>query len=92
MHTKQNKAFKLEYDTVITEGIITFRNPNTTLGFVRFKDTGAIEYIFVQPMYRRQGLATRLLNQVKQITGKKIIPEPPISPLGQILFKEKTYD
>lgn len=87
MHTKQSKTPKLEYDTVVTDGIITFRNPNTTLGFVRFKDTGAVEYIFVQPMYRRMGLATQLLEKVKQITGKEIVPEPPISPLGQILFR-----
>lgn len=78
---------KLEYDTVITDGIITFLNPNTTLGFVRFKNTGAVEYIFVQPMYRRQGLAKKLLDRVKQITGKEIIPEPPISPLGSKLFR-----
>ena len=92
MHTKQNKTFKLDYDTVVTDGIITFLNPNTTLGFVRFKDTGAVEYIFVQPMYRRMGLATRLLEQVKTITGKEIVPEPPISPLGEILFRKKSHD
>lgn len=82
-----SKVSKLEYDTVITDGIITFLNPNTTLGFVRFKNTGAVEYIFVQPMYRRQGLAKKLLDRVKQITGKEIIPEPPISPLGSKLFR-----
>lgn len=87
MHTKQNKTSKLEYDTVVSDGIITYTNPNTTLGFVRFKDTGAVEYIFVQPSYRRLGLATRLLDQAKEITGKEIVPEPPISPLGQKLFK-----
>lgn len=88
MRTEQNKDSKLEYDTVVTDGIITFRNPNTTLGFVRFKDTGAVEYIFVQPMYRRQGLAKKLLEMVLNITGHTPVPEPPISPLGQILFKE----
>jgi GNAT superfamily N-acetyltransferase len=87
MHTEQNKTSKLTYETVVTDGIVTFRNPNTTLGFVRFKDTGAVEYIFVQPSYRRMGLATQLLDQVKEITGKEIVPEPPVSPLGQLLFK-----
>jgi GNAT superfamily N-acetyltransferase len=82
-----SKVSKLKYDTVITDGIITFRNPNTTLGFVRFKDTGAVEYIFVQAMYRQQGLAKKLLNEVKQITGKEITLEPPISPLGSMLLK-----
>jgi GNAT superfamily N-acetyltransferase len=57
------------------------------LGFVRFKDTGAIEYIFVQPMYRKLGLAKKLLNKVREITGNDPVPEPPISPLGRMLFK-----
>ena len=87
MHIEQNKICNFEYDTVVTDGIITFTNPNTTLGFVRFKPTGAVEYIFVQPMYRKQGLARKLLNQVKQLTGHDPVPEPPVSPLGQKLFK-----
>lgn len=92
MPTEQNKTFDVKYDVVVTDGIITFLNANTTLGFVRFKDTGAIEYIYVQPMYRRLGLATRLLQQVKDITGQKTTPEPPISPLGRILFNRKAHD
>ncbi len=87
MPTEQNKICNFEYDTVVTDGIITFTNPNTTLGFVRFKPAGAIEYIFVQPMYRRHGLARKLLNQVKQLTDRDPVPEPPVSPLGQKLFK-----
>jgi ribosomal protein S18 acetylase RimI-like enzyme len=82
----QNKA-KLNYETIVSNEIITLTNPNTTLGFVRFKNTGAIEYIYVQPMYRRLGLANILLEKVRTITGKEIFPEPPISPLGIKLFK-----
>lgn len=88
MHTKQNKVSNLEYNTVVTDGVVLFTNANTTLGFVRFKPTGAVEYIFVRPMYRQQGLATKLLHKVKEISGQDPVPEPPISPLGQILFKE----
>ncbi len=87
MHTKQNKVSNIQYDTTVIDGVITFTNPNTTLGFVRFKDTGAIEYIFVQPMYRKLGLAKKLLNKVREITGNDPVPEPPISPLGRMLFK-----
>lgn len=87
MHTKQSKVSNLKYDTVVTDGIITFKNLNTTLGFVRFKDTGAIEYIFVQPMYRKLGLATELLERVRQTVSKDLYPEPPVSPLGRKLFK-----
>lgn len=88
MHTEQNKVSNVQYDTTIIDGVITFTNPNTTLGFVRFKPNGAIEYIFVQPQYRRRGLATKLVNMVNEITGHRPVPEPPISPLGQCLFKE----
>ena len=87
MPIKQNKEFDLKYDTVVTDGVVLFTNSNTTLGFVRFKNTGDVEYIFVQPMYRKQGLAKKLLNKVKELTGKEPVPEPPISPLGKVLFK-----
>ena len=87
MPIKQNKIIDIKYDTVVTDGVILLTNPNTTLGFVRFKETGAVEYIFVQPMYRRLGLAHTLLQKVKELTGKDPDPEPPISPLGRKLFK-----
>ena len=69
------------------EGIITFKNQNTTLGFVRFNKEAEIEYIFVQNAYRRQGLGKKLLNLVKETTGKEVKPQDPISPLGHQLFK-----
>ena len=87
MLIEQNKTSNLEYDTVVTDGIITLTNPNTTLGFVRFKSDGAVEYIFVQPMYRKHGLAKTLLSKVAELTGQEPVPEPPVSPLGQKLFK-----
>jgi len=88
MPTKPSKVSDVQYDTTVIDGVITFTNPNTTLGFVRFKPNGAIEYIFVQPMYRKLGLANKLLSKVREITGHDPVPEPPISPLGRILFKE----
>ena len=69
------------------EGIITFKNQNTTLGFVRFNEEAEIEYIYVQNAYRRQGLGKKLLNLVKESTGKEVTPLDPISPLGHQLFK-----
>ena len=69
------------------EGIITFKNENTTLGFVRFNKEAEIEYIYVQNAYRRQGLGKKLLNLVKETTGKEVTPQDPISPLGHQLFK-----
>ena len=70
-----------------TEGVFTFKNENTTIGFVRFNENGEVEYIFVNPIFRKQGLATKLLQLVKQKTGKEIIFQEPISPLGSKLLK-----
>ena len=69
-----------------TEGVFTFKNKNTTIGFVRFNDKGEVEYIFVNPIFRKQGLATKLLVLVKQKTKKEIILQEPISPLGSKLL------
>ena len=68
------------------DGIITFKNKNTTIGFVRFNQKGEVEYIFVNPAFRKQGLAKRLLKLVKDKTGKELTPQKPISPLGRKLF------
>ena len=70
-----------------TDGVFTFKNENTTLGFVRFNDKGEVEYIFVNPIFRKQGLATKLLELVKEKTRKEIILQEPISPLGLKLLK-----
>ena len=69
-----------------SDGVFTYKNDYTTLGFVRFNDKGEVEYIFVNPIFRKQGLATKLLQLVKQKTGKEIILQEPISPLGSKLL------
>ena len=69
------------------DGIFTLKNNNTTLGFVRFNDLGEVEYIFVNPIFRKKGLAKKLLKLVKEKTGKKLILQEPISPLGAKLLK-----
>ena len=69
-----------------TEGVFTFKNENTTIGFVRFNEKGEVEYIFVNPIFRKQRLATKLLELVRQKTGKEIRLQEPISPLGSKLL------
>ena len=83
MTTLEVSNFEIEE----TEGVFTFKNENTTIGFVRFNEFGEVEYIFVNPIFRKQGLATKLLRLVKQKTGKEIILQEPISPLGAKLLK-----
>jgi hypothetical protein len=70
-----------------TDGVFTLKNNNTTLGFVRFNDLGEVEYIFVNPIFRKKGLAKKLLKLVKKKTGKKLVLQEPISPLGVKLLK-----
>ena len=75
------------FEIMESEGVFTFKNENTTIGFVRFNEKGEVEYIFVNPIFRKQGLATKLLELVKDRTGKEIILQEPISPLGSKLLK-----
>jgi len=74
------------YEISEIDGVITFKNKNTTIGFIRFNSKGEIEYIFVNPAFRKQGLAKKLLKLTKEKTGKDLIPQKPISPLGKKLF------
>jgi hypothetical protein len=82
-----NTTNNANYDIDISEGVITFKNINTTLGFVRFNEAAEVEYIFVNHMFRRKGLAKKLLSIVEEKTQFKPIPQDPISPLGEKLFK-----
>ena len=69
------------------DGVFTLKNENTTLGFVRFNDVGEVEYIFVNPLFRKKNIAKKLLRLVQEKTQKKIIFQKPISPLGFKLLK-----
>ena len=80
------------YEIDLTDDVITFKNINTTLGFVRFNKRAEVEYIFVNPMFRRQGLAKKLLSIVEKKTRLKPTPQEPISPLGEKLFKINKQD
>ena len=75
------------YDVDLSDGVVTFKNINTTLGFVRYNEGAEVEYIFVSPMFRRRGLAKKLLSIIEEKTKIKPIPQDPISPLGEKLFK-----
>jgi hypothetical protein len=81
-----NNSNKISYDIDQSDGVITFKNINTTLGFIRYNQAAEVEYIFVNPMFRRQGLAKKLLSIVEKKTKLKPTPQNPISPLGEKLF------
>ena len=56
----------LKYELNETDGVFTFKNDNTTLGFVRFNKINEVEYIFVNPIFRNQGLSKQRLKLVKE--------------------------
>jgi len=87
-----NNLDNTNYDINLSDGVITFKNINTTLGFVRYNAEAEVEYIFVNPMFRRKGLAKKLLSIVKEKTKIKPTPQDPISPLGVKLFKVSKQD
>ncbi|MDC0653643.1 GNAT family N-acetyltransferase [Candidatus Pelagibacter sp.] len=82
-----NQLNNLNYDVSFGDGVITFKNINTTVGFVRYNKKAEVEYIFVNPVFRRNGLAKKLLKIVEEKTKVKPKPQDPISPLGEKLFK-----
>ena len=49
-----------------TDSSFTLKNSNTTIGFIRFNDKGEIEYVFVNPIFRKRGIAKKLLSLVKK--------------------------
>ena len=79
------------YDISFSDGVITFKNINTTLGFVRYNEEAEVEYIFVNPIFRRKGLAKKLLQIVERKTNAKPKPQDPISPMGEKLFKNNQH-
>jgi len=82
-----NKLNHSNYDISFSDGVVTFKNINTTFGFVRYNKEAEVEYIFVNPIFRRKGLAKKLLQIVKERTNTTPKPQDPISPLGEKLFK-----
>ena len=82
-----NELNNANYDILYSDGVVTFKNDNTTLGFVRYNEEAEVEYIFVNPIFRRKGLAKKLLLIVEKKTNTKPKPQNPISPLGERLFK-----
>ena len=43
------------YELTQSEGVFTLKNDNTNLGFVRFKDDGEVEYIFINQIFKKNG-------------------------------------
>jgi GNAT superfamily N-acetyltransferase len=70
----------------IGDEIVLIKNQNTTIGYSRFTSKGDVEYIYVNPMYRRQGYGTLLLDEIRRIAGQIGAIHTPVSPLGTAFF------
>ena len=86
------KLNDLKYSIILSDGVITFKNINTTVGFVRYNSKAEVEYIFVNPIFRCKGFAKKMLNIIQKKTKIKPTPQEPISPLGEKLFKIGIYE
>ena len=75
-----------DYHIEIADGIVLIKNQNTTIGYSRFTDAGDVEYIYVNPMYRRQGYGALLLAEIRRIAGQIGAIHTPVSPLGTAFF------
>ncbi len=75
-----------DYQIEIADGILVIKNQNTTIGYSRFTSAGDVEYIYVNPMYRRQGYGALLLDQVRRVAGQIGTIHAPVSPLGTAFF------
>ena len=76
-----------DYQIDISEGDVLIKNQNTTIGYSRFTESGEVEYIYVNPLYRRKGFGTLLINEIKRLKGPIDKVHDPISPLGSQFFK-----
>lgn len=65
------------------DGIVTITDANTTIGYCRYDVSGEIEYLFVNPLFRRKGYASKMLASVEARLGTRLRFSPPISPLGR---------
>jgi len=82
----------MEPRTHHADGIITITDANTTIAYFRYDESGAIEYLFVGPTFRRRGYARRMLALVEERLGTKLHFEPPLSPLGQFVVESYNRD
>ena len=78
--------------TTNDDGTVIVSNDNTTIGYAVVDSAkGELTYLFVNPLFRRQGYGTLLLNQVEKVAGSSLKPAEPISPLGKKFFSHNKH-
>ena len=71
----------------IIDDAITVTNRNTTVGYACFcREQKVLEYIFVNPAFRRKGYGKLLVRHIEGEIGGQIVPAPPLSKMGLKFF------
>ena len=90
------RKIKMEKDVQISvnnDETIIVSNDNTTIGYATIDVLKSeLTYLFVNPLFRRQGYGNLLLNHAERVTGLSLKPAEPISPLGRKFFSHNSRD
>ena len=74
-------------EAFFSDDSVVLKNRHPTVGYVLFsKAAHRINYIFVNPRFRRQGFGWLLVDLAQRECGAKLLPAEPISPLGRKFF------
>ena len=75
---------------ILNNNTVIIKNKNTTVGYARFDiKRMVLEYLFVNPMFLRCGVRSKLLATAEKVAGSNLKPAEPISPVGKEFFKSK---
>jgi len=78
----------VEVKQQVTDDTVILSNANTTIGYARFSPvTRTIDYVFVNPSFRRQGYGCLLVSLSERHCGVTLAPAAPLSPLGNAFFQ-----
>ena len=80
----RHPEFQFQY---LTDSIVVQYN-NSMVARIEYTDQAQIRDIFVQPEYRRQGIARYLITLMERRTGHIATPMLPVSKLGRFLFPQ----
>lgn len=81
-----NLWLRPDFETRYLTDSIMLRYNQRNIAQVEYNSRAMITHIYVEPDYRRQGLAKYLISLVERRTGLVVTPMPPVSDLGRFLF------
>jgi GNAT superfamily N-acetyltransferase len=77
---------------ILNNDTVIIYNKNTTIGYACFNiDEKILEYIYVNPSFRRRGIGSELLSAAEKLVKNTLQPAGPVSPLGDKFFSSKSF-